>query len=191
MKRVVTLMLSLWLFSTLVAAQEREAVLIFQHDSGVVTGSWNSAETEILTATEGGLARVWSAETGEPLLTIDHSGNPLTHAMWINEGAAIVSADESGLIRLSARADGEELRRWQLGAMPVALEIVADGTEALAFTDHGGGAILSLLEGGLVVEFEAASEISGAAFSADETRGAGLVGGWGGLQLAAEFGRAL
>ncbi len=170
MNRLLLVILILMLLSAPLAAQESEAALILQHDSGVVTGSWNSAETEILTATEGGLTRVWSAETGEPLLTIDHGGNPLTHAYWVDEGAAILSADESGLVLLSERDDGAELRRWQLDGMPVALEINAAGTGALVFTDLGGGAILSLADGALIAEFDTSAEISGAAYSADETR---------------------
>lgn len=168
MMRLLPVMIMLLLLSAPLAAQEYEAALILQHDSGVVTGSWNSAETEILTATERGLARVWSAETGEPLLTLDHGGNPLTHAYWVNEDAAILSADESGLLLLSARDDGEELRRWRLAGMPAALMPNAEQTALLALTREGAGVILSLSDGARLFEFQAPVEISGGNLSADE-----------------------
>ena len=150
-------------------AQEPEADLILQHDSGVVTASWNAAESEILTATESGLVQVWSADGGEPLLTIEHGESPVTHAHWLEGGATILSADESGLVLLSGREDGEAIQRWQLDGMPVALEVNEAGASALAFTPVGG-ALLNLADGGLEAEFDTTAIISGAAFSADETR---------------------
>lgn len=153
-----------------VVAQGPEAALELQHESGVVSAAWNRAETEILTATERGLAQVWSAESGELLLTIDHEGSPLTHALWVDQGAAILSADESGLLLLSERGDGEVGQRWQFSGMPIGLSLNAAGSQALVFTDVGGGAILSLADGVGMAEFETSAEIVGAAYSDDETR---------------------
>ena len=170
MIRAAISLLVVLLLLTPAGAQSPEAALLLQHGSGVVTASWNPAETEILTATEGGSAQVWSVESGESPLTIDHEGSPLTHADWVDDGAAILSADERGVVLLSAREDGSVLQRWELGGMPVALEINDGGTEALVFTDIAGGALLSLADGGVSAEFAAEAEISGAAFSADETR---------------------
>ena len=65
------------------AAQTSEAVLTLQHDGGVVTASWNADESKILSATERGLVQVWSADEGAPLQEIDHGGNPVTHALWM------------------------------------------------------------------------------------------------------------
>ncbi len=170
MIRLLTLTMVALLLLAQVAAQAPEAAFVLEHDSGVVTAAWNSAETEILTASERGFVRVWSANNGETTLTIDHDGSPVTHALWVKDGAAILSADESGLILLSERADGAEAQRWQLDGTPVALELNDEATQALVFTDVAGGAILSLGDGGRIVEFDASAKISGAALSADETR---------------------
>ncbi len=170
MLRLISLLFMSLMMVGPVSAQGPVAALILQHETGVVTAAWNGAETQILTATEGGLAQVWSVESGELLLTIDHNDSPLTHAYWLDEGAAILSADESGLILLSSQADGEARQQWLLDGMPIALEVNGAGTQALAFTDVAGGAILSLGDGARVAEFDAADEISGASLSADETR---------------------
>ncbi len=151
-------------------AQAPEAELVLEHASGVVTAAWNADETRILTATERGLVQVWSATDGELLLTIDHGGNPLTHALWVDGGAQILSADESGAVRLTATADGETVQSWQFSGMPVALELTAAQERALIFTDLAGGALLSLADGAVATAFSFGAEISGAAFSADDTR---------------------
>lgn len=168
-RRLFSVLVSLFLLVP-VFAQSTAAELVLEHDSGVVTAAWNTAESQILTATERGLVQVWSADDGELLLTIDHAGNPLTHALWVDGGAAILSADERGAVRLSAAVDGALLHSWQFDGMPVALEMTDDGERALLFTDSGGGAILLLADGAISGAFAAESEISGAAFSADETR---------------------
>ena len=148
--------------------QPADAELVLEHDSGVVTAAWNAEETQILTATERGLAQVWSAEDGELLQSISHDGNPVTHALWMGEGAAILSADESGLVVVSNAADGVMQRNWRLDGRPIALLPNADETALLAFTRSGKGAVLPLVDGGSMVEFEAPVEIAGAAWSADE-----------------------
>ncbi len=152
------------------AAESPPAELILQHAAGVVTAAWDSAETRILSATENGLAQIWSVDDGELLLTLDHGGQPLTHALWVNEDAAILSADESGALWLSTADTGARLQSWHLPGLPIALELNAAGTQALFFSDIGGGALLDLADGARLLEFEAAAEISGAAFSADESR---------------------
>ena len=170
MARIFSALFACLLWIMPAAAQSAEAELILDHKSGVVGAAWNADESQILTATEKGLVQVWSAVDGELLLTIDHEGNPLTHAHWVDEGAGILSADESGLVRLSAASDGEALQTWEFAGMPIALELTANDEAALLFTDVDGGAILSLADGATVAEFSAGTEITGAAYSADETR---------------------
>ena len=169
MLRLLTVVLTTLMLAAPGLAQEPEADLTLQHDSGVVTASWNADEGEILTATESGVVQVWSADSGESLLTIEHGESPVTHALWLDGGAAILSADESGLVMLSGRDDGRSWQRWQLDGRLVALEANDAGTSALAFTPVGG-ALLSLEDGGLVAEFDTTAIVSGAALSADETR---------------------
>ena len=166
----IALLVLMVLLTVPAAAQSADAELVLRHDSGVVTAAWNADETQILTATERGLAQVWSADLGGLLLTIDHGDHPLTHAEWVDAGAAILSADESGAVWLSAAADGARLQEWQFAAMPIALEVDAAGTRALVFTDMDGGAILSLSDGARLARFEPSTEISGAAFSVDGAR---------------------
>ena len=136
----------------------------------MVTATWNGDETQILTATEGGLVQVWSVGDGELQQTIDHGGNPVTHALWLQDSTAILSADESGLVVLSQAADGEMLLSWRLQGMPIAIELNVAATQFMAFTNAGDGAILSLEDGERLATFSAPVEISGAVWSADETQ---------------------
>ena len=158
------------LLSALAMAQEPQAALILRHDSGLVTAAWNDAESEILTATEKGLLRVWSADSGEALLSLRHGSSPLTHALWLPGGGAMLAADESGVVSLIDRADGATRHSWQMLGMPVALALNEAASAALVFTDQGDGALLSLEDGGRPHDFDADAQISGAAFSADESR---------------------
>jgi len=172
MPRLACIAILSFLFSLalLPSAAQETAELVLQHDSGVVMAAWNAKETQLLSATEKGLAQVWSATTGELLLTIDHGGPPLTHALWAADDKSLLSADESGALWLSAAADGARQQSWQLAGLPVALEIDAADNRALIFTDTGGGALVSLSDGAIVSEFAAPALISGAAFNADRSR---------------------
>ena len=163
----LVLMLSLGL-SVRVLAQSA-ADLTLAHEGGVVTAAWSADESHILTAAEDGLVRLWSAD-GEPLLTIDHQGEPLAYARWHDGGAAILSADESGLVLHSSAIDGSQLQSWQLAGRPLALDLNADESRALVFTDSGQGAILSLADGEIDGRFEGPGLIRGAGWSADESQ---------------------
>lgn len=167
MLRTISALLALCLIALPVAGQSQEARLVLEHSGGVVTASWNPAETHILTAAQNGLAQVWSAEDGELLLSIDHEGNPLTQAVWSENGMSILSADESGLVLLSRAEGGEGIYQWQVDGMPIQLALDADGTRAFVFTANGKGAILSLSDGGTTAMVERSGAIVGAGWSAD------------------------
>lgn len=176
-------------------AQAPEAALTLQHEGGVVRASWNADETQILSATERGRVQAWSADTGDLLQEISHGGNPVTHAIWLQEGAAILSADESGLVVLSSVEDGAMQLSWQLDGMPLALTPNAEQTALLALTREGKGAILSLSDGEGLFDFAAPVEVSGGVWSADESQVRawtedGQVYAWD-LESGAEFGYAL
>lgn len=170
MIRFLTLALFVLLLLAPAAAQTPAAALTLEHDGGVVTAAWNADETRILSATERGLVQVWSAEDGELLLEISHGGHPVTHAIWLQAGAAILSADESGAVLLSGAEDGAPRLSWQLEGMPIALTPNADESMLLAMTREGPGAILSLSDGERLFNFAASSAVSGAAWSADESQ---------------------
>ncbi len=167
--RYMFVVLALFLFAATSSAQDAQADRLLMHDSGVVSAAWNADDTQILTATEAGLLHVWSVDDGALQLTIEHGESPLTHAHWLGMHA-ILSADESGLLRLTDAATGKALQSWQLAGKPVALASNRAGTQALGFTDAGAGAILSLADGGIRADFEVADAISGAAWSEDESR---------------------
>ena len=151
------------------AADTADAALTLQHEAGVVSAAWNADESLILTASQAGRARVFSAVDGEALLSIDHAGAPLTHALWVGDDShAILSADESGSVKLSGAGAGELIQEWTLDSRPLHLELNAAGTLALAFTEAGRGAILSLSDGETVATVQREGAIVGAGFSADE-----------------------
>ncbi len=169
MVRVIALLLALFHLVLAASAQSSGAELVLEHESAVRTASWNADETRILTAEGNGSIHVWSAEDGERLLTYHESGTAVTHAQWVLDDAAILSAEESGTVLLSDADDGSTVASWELAGLPLALELNADETAALAFARAGVGAILSLLDGEMVRRFEAPVEIGGAVWSADES----------------------
>lgn len=170
MLRLFTALLALCLAALPIAAQSPDAELVLEHSAGVVTASWNPQETQILTASQSGEAQVWLATDGELTLSIDHEGNPLTHALWSENGASIVSADESGLVIHSRASDGERIHDWQVEGMPNQLALSADGTRAFVFTAEGKGAILSLLDGRILAAVERSGAIVSAGWSADDSQ---------------------
>ena len=159
------LVLSVWTLS----AQSTEATFILEHDEGVVTASWNIDETQILSADEAGFVKIWSAEDGDLVNTIDHNGNPLTHAIWFSDNAHIVSADESGLVQYTSAETGDILQSWQIEGIPLSLELNADETRIFVFTSEGNGAIWST-DGDDIVTVSRSGAIRGADLSADETQ---------------------
>lgn len=167
--RPLFVVLALALFTMTTPAQEPQADLLLMHDSGVVSAAWNADDTQILTASESGRLQIWSANDGALELTIVHGESPLTHVHWLGTDA-ILSADESGLVRLNDVATSAALQSWQLSGITVALEPNAAGTQALVFTDTGAGAVLSLADGGTVADFAVDARISGAAWNEAEDR---------------------
>lgn len=167
--RLLLVALALSLFAMTTLAQERQADLLLMHDSGVVSAAWNADDTQILTASEAGMLQIWSVADGALELTIEHGESPLTHAHWLG-AHAVLSADESGLVRLNDAATGAALQSWQIEGKPVALEGNEAGTQALIFTDAGAGAVLSLGDGDTLADFAVDAQLSGAAWNEKEDR---------------------
>lgn len=151
-------------------AQTSEAALTLEHAGGVVTASWNAEETRILSASQNGNLRIWSAEDGEILLSLDQPDASFTHALWLNDGASILTADESGAVTFSSASDGETIFSWQLNGLPLNLAPNAAESLVLAFTDAGEGSILSLADGAVIAEFSRAGPVIAADWNADETQ---------------------
>ncbi len=168
MFRRIMALLAVALLIAPVAAQSSEAELALEHSTSVRIASWNADESRILTAEGNGSIHIWSAEDGERLLTFHEGGSAVTQARWVLDDAAILSAEESGAVLLSDAGDGTIIHSWELVGLPLALELNAEGSAALAFTRAGAGALLSLEDGALLRGFEAPAEISGAVWSADE-----------------------
>jgi len=169
MQKFIAVILALLLATWTLSAQSDEASLTLEHDEGVVTASWNMDESQILTADEAGFVQVWSAEDGEKLTTIDHNGNPLTHALWFSDNISVLSADESGLIQYASSETGDILQSWEIDGMPVALELSDDESSIFVFTSAGNGAIWTT-DGKEIVAVSRSGAIRGADLSADETQ---------------------
>ncbi len=167
--RLLLIVLSLCLFAMATAGQDRQAELLLMHDSGVVSAAWNADDTQILTASEAGLLQIWTVDDGALQLTIEHGDSPLTHAHWLGSDT-ILSADESGLVRLNDAITGAAMQSWQIAGKPVALAGNEAGTQALIFTDAGAGAVLSLADGGTITDFAVDAQISGATWNENEDR---------------------
>lgn len=169
MRKLIVVLLATVLWAIPLSAQTNQAELILDHDGGVVSASWSSDETRIVTASEEGVAIIWSATDGEQLQTIDHNGNPLTHALWFGDDVHIVSADESGLVQYADAETGEIVQSWQIDGTPLALEISADESSLFVFTSEGNGAIWTI-DGEEVAAVSRSGRIIGADWSADETQ---------------------
>ncbi|MCY3916501.1 MAG: hypothetical protein OXG49_10865 [Chloroflexi bacterium] len=169
MIRALLTLLAAHALTLLTTAQSSEAELLLEHSTSVRVAAWNADETGILTAEGNGSIHIWSAEDGARLLTYHDGGSAVTRAHWVLDDRAILSAEESGAVLLSNAGDGRTMYSWELVGLPLALELNAEGSAALAFTRAGAGALLSLEDGALLRRFEAPVEISGAVWSADET----------------------
>ncbi|MDE2775697.1 MAG: hypothetical protein OXI77_07145 [Chloroflexota bacterium] len=169
MVRALLILLAAALMIVPASAQSNEAELVLEHGSSVRIAAWDTTETRILTAEGNGSIHIWSTEDGERLLTYHEGGTAATQAGWALADTAVLSAEESGAVLLSDASDGSTIYAWQLEGLPLALELNADGTAAMAFTRAGMGAVLSLDDGAMARRFEAPMEIGGAAWSADET----------------------
>lgn len=170
MVRVVAALLLVALFLLNALAQSVEAELVLEHATSVRIAAWNAAETRILTAEGNGSVHLWSAADGERLLTFHEGQSTVAQAQWVLGDTAVLSAAESGRVLLSDAGDGETKYGWTLDGLPVALEPNNAGTDVMAFTRAGDGAILSLESGELTRRFEAPEAIGGADWNADETQ---------------------
>lgn len=168
MKHILIILIALVSIGTL-SAQPQPANLILDHSKGVVTATWNTDETQIMTADEAGDIHIWSADTGDILSTIHVSDHALTHALWLSNNMQILSADESGTVQLISADTSDILHTWHIDGIPIHLELSDDEARIFAFTNAGNGAIWTTNgEDGVTVSRSGA--IRGASWSADETQ---------------------
>jgi WD40 repeat protein/DNA-binding SARP family transcriptional activator len=64
--------------------------LFIQHEGPIRSLSWSPDGKRLLTASDDGTARVWSAATGELLLRLDHKGK-VRYASWSPDGSQILT----------------------------------------------------------------------------------------------------
>lgn len=168
MKHILIIFIALASVGTL-SAQPQPANLTLDHSKGVVTATWNTDETQILTADEAGDIHIWSANNGDILTTIHLSDSALTHALWLSNNTQILSADESGTVQLISADNGDILHTWHIDGIPIHLELSDDETRIFAFTNTGNGAIWTG-NGEDSVTVSRSGTIRGASWSADETQ---------------------
>ncbi len=100
--------------SGLAAAIGRRPIVLRGHKDAVGTARFSSDGTRVVTSSDDGTARIWSASTGRPLRTLGRpSGPPISAADFSPDGRRVVTAGSDGIARIWLVATGrrvDELR---------------------------------------------------------------------------------
>jgi WD40 repeat protein len=149
----------------------------------ILSAAWSPDGTRILTYSQDGSAKVWDADTGEPLLTFSEH-NPFS-ASWSPDGSLIVTSDEfgdNGSAKIWDAATGDVLldlfpEDFAFGVSAVAWS--PDGTRIVSFSADKLGRVWDAGTGEEVLSFPGISGASASMWSPAGERF--LVGGLGGM----------
>lgn len=75
-------------------------VFTFSHEDTVDGAQWNQNESQLLTWSDDGTAKVWDATTGELLQRLEGDGTSITTARWNRDASQIVLATAEGTVRV-------------------------------------------------------------------------------------------
>ena len=93
----VAMMIALFT-TTPVLAQGPDGIAL-QHAGGVAGAVWNSSETNLLSWSADGTAKVWDTETGEEMLVLRHETS-VVGATWRNQDTEILTVTRDGTITI-------------------------------------------------------------------------------------------
>lgn len=104
--------------------------------TGIRTIAFSPNGREVLTASTGGTARVWNADTGQQRLLLKHD-DVVFHATFSPDGLRIVTASKDHTARLWDAGNGRELARLGHDA-PVSKAVFSpDGSQIVTASDDG------------------------------------------------------
>jgi WD40 repeat protein len=104
--------------------------------TGIRTVAFSPDGREVVTASTGGTARVWNADTGEPRLVLKHD-DVVFHAEFSHDGRRLVTASKDHTARLWDAASGGELARFGHDASVSRAVFSPDGRQIVTASDDG------------------------------------------------------
>lgn len=91
-----------------VAGSDEPALVIAAHDDEVTSAVFSPEGSKILSASLDGTAKVWDAESGEPLNTLEHNFS-VHDARFSDDGSRIITASEGNTAQIWDAQSGENL----------------------------------------------------------------------------------
>jgi WD40 repeat protein len=104
--------------------------------TGIRTAAFSPDGHEVVTASTGGTARVWNADTGQQRLVLKHD-DVVTRAEFSADGRRIVTASNDHTARLWDTSNGRELARLQHNAPVSQAVFSADGRQIVTASADG------------------------------------------------------
>jgi WD40 repeat protein len=83
------------------------------HSGAVLSASWNSDGSRIVTASSDKSARVWEAATAKEVVRLEGHSAPIRSAAWSPDGSRIVTASEDKTARVWEVSTGKEVARFE------------------------------------------------------------------------------
>jgi WD40 repeat protein len=82
------------------AAASGERLQTLSHEGSVIGAAWNGDESQILTWSRDGTAKIWAAQSGQPLRIITPDDSPITAAKWNQNEDRLLIATEGGIAKI-------------------------------------------------------------------------------------------
>jgi len=159
--------------ASLISALERLERFAFQHDGDVNHASFSPDGLRIITASQDGHARLWSAETGtligEPM---QHGYSDVVHASFSPDGLHIVTTSKDGTARLWLAETGTSVGEpMDHDDEVVHASFSPDGSRIVTASWDGTARLWSAETGARIVDpMKHDSQVTHAAFSPDGSR---------------------
>jgi WD40 repeat protein len=104
------------------------------HAGWVYAMAYSPDSKKIASASEGGAAKVWDAETGKELLTLQGDTKLLLSVAFSPDGGRLATGGNDGLVKLWDSTTGAELRSWNINTVTTVVAFSPDGKKLLVAT---------------------------------------------------------
>ncbi len=145
--------------------------IVLEHPRLISRIAFSPEGERLATASDDGLARIWSTESGALILELDHGGARVSSAAFSPDGGRLVTASVDGLARIWGAESGALMLKLDHGGARVSGAAFDPRGQRVVTAADGSARIWSAESGELVRELDhGGARVYGAAFSPEGER---------------------
>lgn len=144
-----------------------QGVVAQTHHERVNAVAFSPDSEHIVTATENGIAKLWSSDDGTVVATLSHGSQDVNTATFSPDGQLIATGGKDGAVRIWNGTNGEALAAFEHIGMVFSIAFSPDGAQIVAGYGDGTARLWDVASGENITTFKDGDRVHLVRFSAN------------------------